>query len=375
MFNYLNTCWNILKSGDEIMSFRSRRIIITTPFYMIFEFFLLKYMFLLIGGLEDIYLIILAIIIGLLHFIPMFFESKKSTAVCRGLETVHGVWMWASLMFFIDVLVIYFLKNFIAIPKVIILILLAIVPVLGVYNYYKAHKLVVNEETLVLDNLTNEINIAHLSDVHFGSVRHGKIIKQISDKLKELEGTCQIAIISGDLADGSCVVQANDFDALKDVKMPIIFTPGNHDFYPGIENVIRACRNAGIIVLDNDKYEFENLMVYGLTFSFDDIPMLTADEIKSNINPNSINIINYHVPYMWDEFSSLGFDIQLSGHTHGGQFYPVVNIANIIFKFNKGLFENDLGKYLHVTTGVGSMDTPMRWGTDSEIVILKLRKK
>ena len=36
--------------------------------------------------------------------------------------------------------------------------------------------------------------------------------------------------------------------------------------------------------------------------------------------------------------------------------------------------ENNLGKYLHVTTGVGSMDTPMRWGTDSELVVLKLRK-
>ena len=45
-----------------------------------------------------------------------------------------------------------------------------------------------------------------------------------------------------------------------------------------------------------------------------------------------------------------------------------------MFKYNKGLFKDDLGNYLHVTTGVGCMDTPMRWGTDSELVILKLRK-
>jgi predicted MPP superfamily phosphohydrolase len=45
-----------------------------------------------------------------------------------------------------------------------------------------------------------------------------------------------------------------------------------------------------------------------------------------------------------------------------------------MFEYNMGLFRNDLGRYLHVTTGVGSMDTPMRWGTDSEIVILKLPK-
>ncbi len=342
---------------------------------MIFQFFLLKYIFLLFCQVTDIYLIGLSICLGLLHCVPMFFEAKKSTCVGRFLQTADGVWMWASVMFLIDIVAIYIIGYFVNIPKSVIFILLFIVPVLGVYNYHKAHKLVVNEKILEFDNLTKDINIVQLSDVHFGSVRHKQIISQISEKLKELENSCQIVIISGDLADGSSVVGVHDFDDFKDVNMPIVFTPGNHDFYPGIENVINACKNAGIIVLDNDKLEYENLNIYGLTYSFGDIAMPTCEEIKSNLNQNLINIINYHVPYYWEEFSSMGFDIQLSGHTHGGQFYPVVNIANWMFKYNKGLFKNKHGKYIHVTTGVGSMDTPMRWGTDSELVILKLRKR
>ena len=143
---------------------------------------------------------------------------------------------------------------------------------------------------------------------------------------------------------------------------------------PGIESVVDACKNAGIIVLDKDKLEFQNLNIYGLTYSFEDIEMPTDEEIQNSINPNLINILNYHVPYRWEEFSSLGFDIQLSGHTHGGQFYPAINFTGLMFKYNKGLFRDDLGNYLHVTTGVGCMDTPMRWGTDSELVVLKLRK-
>ena len=331
-------------------------------------------MFLLIGNVNDVFLAGMSVLIGLLHVIPMLFEAKKSRIITRFLQTVDGVWMWASLMFLIDIIVIYLISIFITLPKEFIYLLLAIVPVLGVYNYYKAHKLVVNERVLKLDNLTQEINIVHLSDVHFGSVRHKQIIRQIANKLTELEGDCEIAIISGDLADGSSVVESHDFDELKNVKMPIVFTPGNHDFYPGIENVIEACENAGIIVLDNDKFEFKNLNIYGLTFSFDEVEMPTADEIRNSMNPDLVNIINYHVPYHWDEFSSLGFDIQLSGHTHGGQFYPAINFANKVFEYNKGLFKNNLGKYLHVTAGVGSMDTPMRWGTDSELVVLKLRK-
>lgn len=355
------------------MSFRTKRVLFITPFYMIFQFFLLKYLFLLLGDVSDGHLIILTILLGLIHCMPMFFEAKKSTYLGRLLSTIDGIWMWASVMFLIDIVVIYIIGTFIMLPKIFIYCLLAIVPVLGIYNYYKAHHLVVNEKILELDNLNREYNIVHLSDVHFGSVRHNEIIHQIVSKLKELEGECDLAIISGDLADGSSVVEENDLIEFNDVDIPIIFTPGNHDFYPGIESVIIACKNAGIIVLDNESREFDCLNIFGLTYSIEDRDIPKID--KSLVKPGFVNIINYHVPYYWEEFSRLGFDIQLSGHTHGGQFYPAVNFAEVMFKYNKGLFKNDFGKYLHVTTGVGSMDTPMRWGTDSELVILRLKKK
>ena len=354
------------------MSYRTRRVLFITPFYMLFEFFLLKYIFLLFGGEEDNYILILTVLIGLNHFMPMLFEERKSHKVTRFLSTLDGVWMWASVLFLIDILVIYLFGSFVNLSLETNAILLAIVPVLGVYNYYKAHKLVVNEKTLIFDNLERDINIAHMSDVHFGSFRHRQIIEQVSDKLIELEDKCDIAIISGDLADGSSVVEADDFKAFSEVNMPIVFTPGNHDYYPGIEDVIMACKNAGVIVLDNESLEFENLNIYGLSYRIRDSSLPEID--KSCVKEDMVNIINYHVPYYWKEFSEFGFDIQLSGHTHGGQFRPVIWFANMMFKYNMGLFRNESGKYIHVTTGVGSMDTPMRWGTDSEIVILKLRK-
>lgn len=354
------------------MSFRTRRVLFMTPFYILFQFFLLKYLFLLFGGLNDTYLAVISVLIGLMHCIPMFFEARKSTCLGRFLSTVDGIWMWASLMFLIDLAIIYLIGMFVALPAELIWGMILLVPLLAVYNFYKAHKLVVNEKTLTLDNLYRDINIVHLSDVHFGSVRHKKIIQLIADKLKELEDTCELAIISGDLADGSSIVEEDDFMALKEVNMPIIFTPGNHDFYPGIGNVINACKNAGIIVLDNERMEFGDLSIFGLSFSLEDRDKPKIDE--SSLNLNLINIINYHVPYYWDEFSRLGFDIQLSGHTHGGQFYPAIWFTQLMFEYNRGLFKDRLGNYLHVTTGVGSMDTPMRWGTDSELVILKLRK-
>lgn len=354
------------------MSFRTKRVIFITPFYTIFQFFLLKYIFLLIGNVSDLYLAGLAVLIGLIHLLPMFFEARKSTAFGRFLSTMDGIWMWASVMFLIDIVAIYLIGAFISLPTGVIYLLLGVVPVLGIYNYHKAHKLVVHEKTLTLDNLSRDISIVQMSDVHFGSVRHRKIIHEICVKLKELESSCDLVIISGDLADGSCVVEEDDLMEFSHIDMPIIFTPGNHDFYPGIDDVVKACKNAGMTVLDNKAAEYECLNIVGLSYSVGDNSMPEVD--RSQIREGFVNIVNYHVPYFWEEFSSLGFDIQLSGHTHGGQFYPAVWFADLIFKYNKGLFKDKSGHYLHVTTGVGSMDVPMRWGTDSEIVVLKLQK-
>lgn len=358
------------------MSFRTRRILISTPLVMIFEFFVMKYLFLLFGGLEDLYLILLTIIFGILNVYPMILEKKKSRFLTRVLDEISGIWIFISLFLAIDLIIIYLTNYFIEIPIYIILICLSIIPLITIYSYYKAHKWVINEKNIKLDNLTEDVNIVHLSDVHFGTMRHEKLIKDLTIKLNELSKSCDLAIISGDLADGSCVVEENDFLPLKDVKMPIIFTPGNHDFYPGIENVCNACKKARIIILHNNGLEFKGLNIFGLTFSFDEIETVSTDELKSFIKEDMVNIINFHVPQKWDEFSKIGFDIQLSGHTHGGQFYPVVWIADKIM-YNRGLFKkrnNNKNKYLHVTTGVGSMDYPFRWGTNSELVILKLMK-
>ena len=352
------------------MSFTSRRAMYITPFYMLFEFFLLKYLFLLVGGIEVGYILTLTLFIGLIHFMPLIFESKKSRGITRFLMNIDGVWMWASLMFLMDIVFIYLVGRFIALPFEAILILLLIVPVLGIYNYWKAHKLVVHEKTIELPNLERDISIAHLSDIHFGSLRHRKVIDDIADELNGLD--CELAIISGDLADGTSVVEPDDFMALRNVGMPVLFTPGNHDFYMGIDDVIDACRKVGITVLDNQSMEFGCLNIHGLTFSFKDRSKPELDE--SLIKQDKVNILIYHVPYFWDEFSAMGFDVQLSGHTHGGQFYPAVWLGNLIFKYNMGLFKNDLGRYLHVTSGVGFTATPMRWGTDSEIVILRLKR-
>ncbi|MDO5849657.1 MAG: metallophosphoesterase [Methanobacteriaceae archaeon] len=367
------------------MNFQKHRMLIGIPFLVIINFFVIKYTTLLFAEINEWYILIIALILGILKILPLIFESEKSTKLGRFLSKMMGVWSWVWMFLAMDVTAIYILDYVFTLPFWLILAILAIVPILTVYNYYHAHKLIIHDRVIELNNLAEDVNIVHFSDVHFGSIRHREIIKKIANGLKNLEDSCDLAIISGDLADGTSKVESDDFLALKDVNMPIIFTPGNHDFYPGIDDVFKACENAGIIILDNDNIEMNGLNIFGMTFSFGshgprnaDNP-LDIDKLVSSIKKDGSNIIIYHMPSNWEEFSKLGFDLQLSGHTHGGQFYPAIWICKTLFGYNKGLFKNDFGTikdhYLHVTTGVGSMGYPMRWGTDSELVVLKLRQK
>lgn len=81
------------------MNFTTKRAMAITPFYMLFEFFLLKYIFLLVGGIDTGYILILTLFIGLIHFVPLYFESKKSRVITRFFSTLDGLCMWASVMF------------------------------------------------------------------------------------------------------------------------------------------------------------------------------------------------------------------------------------------------------------------------------------
>ncbi len=360
------------------MSFRTRRILKTTPLFMIMEYIVLRYLLSLFSVTNDIMLIPMVLILGAMQCVPMLFEEKKSTRTGRFVSTLFGIWEWVFVMLLIYLAVIFIVEYFIRIPPAVLSLILLTIPAIGAYAYINAHRIVVKERTLVFDNLKKEYNIIHISDVHFGSIRHEKIIRDITSKIQELTDNSDIVVISGDLADGSCVIEEDDFMEFKKVNIPIIFTSGNHDYYPGLENVHKACKKAGMIILENQGTTYGNLNIYGLSFSFDDIEMPTTEQLKAFIDKDKINIVNYHVPTGWDALSEIGFDIQLSGHTHGGQFYPAVWLGNFFYGgYNMGLFKrriNDSKHYLHVTTGVGIMDFPMRWGTNSEIVVLRLRK-
>ena len=334
----------------------------------IFYFLLLKYTSYLFIPVSDLQTIAIVLFLAFINVISVYFELKHSNIISRTLMFFSESIKWASIMYGFLALAVFLFKGIICpIPTEYAKFLLLIIVLLYIYGIYNARHVKINEKNLYLKNLTEEMTIVHISDIHVGSLIRDSLMRKTVEKINEVNP--DIVIISGDLADGTCAIGPNHFDVFKESNSPIIFTPGNHDDYPDLDCVINAAENAGITVLNNKSMEFKGLNIYGLPFSF-----YHSSQCNFNLDKNETNLLIYHVPMNWDEFIEMGFDIQLSGHTHGGQFYPATYFIRRMFPYSRGLFEKN-GNYLNVTDGIGTFGPPIRVGTHCDMSVLKLKRK
>ena len=356
------------------LEFIIQNIIITIIFATIL--FFVSYISLnLFIDLNIYFLFSIAILLSIVNTVSSVYEKRKTRKITRYLTEFSHFLLWFCFMYLILSIATYIVLSIVKIPiNYLIIIYITIIPLISIYGYIKANKIKINEHNLFIKNLKEELSIIHFSDVHIGSIRGKKLLKNIVSKINSTDA--EVAILSGDLADGTCPIEIDDFSPLADSKVPIIFTPGNHDYYPGLENVIKAAENANLKVLFNDKIEFKGLSIYGF-FVFSMLKPGVNIENSNNfsmINPDDVNIVINHFPVFWEEFRSMGVDIQLSGHSHGGQFYPIKFLIRLMFKYVRGVFNED-DSYLVVTDGVGTYQSTIRWGTDAEILLLRLKRK
>ena len=342
--------------------------------YTLFLYFLVGAIANLFYGISFSYQILIPFFIGSFTLLSIVIELKKSNFITRSMMEIAEIVKWMFLFYGFLTLAIYIINIAIKIPtEIITLLFLTIVPILAIYAYIKGHKIKIKSYDVKIANLSDEIELIHISDLHIGSIRNKGLLKNIVTKINSTNA--DLVIISGDLADGNCPIDDSSFLPFKNSKVPIIFTPGNHDYYPGIENVISAAKVVNVNVLYNEIFEFKGLQIVGIPFSFEESTTYgksNNDSLNFNkFDPNQPTVLINHIPVNWDNFSKLGVDLQLSGHTHGGQFYPMNWFVKLVFPFFKGVYENN-GKYLSVTTGIGTLGPPMRLGTDAEMILLKL---
>jgi len=216
---------------------------------------------------------------------------------------------------------------------------------------------------------------ALVSDLHLGHVRNRRFVRRVVRAIAALRP--DIVFVAGDLYDGV----AADFEKLAQpwtdlvsshsVPLGVCYIAGNHEeFYRQAEYLPPLLRS-GVRVLDNEKIEVDGLQIVGVHYRDAANPERYRSILRSlRLDRNRASVLLLHAPVRPLISEEEGISLQLSGHTHGGQFFPWTLVARRVWgRFNHGL-QNAGKMQAYITYGAGTWGPPLRVGTRPEVVLI-----
>ena len=266
-----------------------------------------------------------------------------------------------------------------------VLLAATLVTVLGFLNARRTAAVVPVEVPVAgLPPALHGFTVAQISDVHVGpTIRHG-YLQRIVDTVNRL-GADMVAV-TGDLVDGSVAQLGAHVAPLAGLRSRhgTFFVTGNHEYYSGAHAWIEALRRLGLTVLMNEHVVLHHdgdgqaaaLVVAGVTdwsaHHFDEAHRSDPHAAIAGAPPDAgVRLLLAHQPRSAAKASEAGFDVQLSGHTHGGQFWPWNLFVRFQQPFTAGLHRlQDL--WVYTSRGTGYWGPPKRFGAPSEITLLTL---
>lgn len=387
--------------------------ILLSPFYIILNYYIARW---LIKWLEACYKIFKnKIIIIIISTIYTFLASAiligfflHDNGVGRVIKYIGNYWLGVSLYALIVISIADLIrviikrktKNKVSSRYAFVItgtVCITIIILLSGIGIYCANNTIVKHYDITINKTvpdTSSLHIVLLSDLHLGYNTNMNHIKDVVNKINNLNP--DLVIIAGDIFD-------NDYDAIEkpgevislfktiQSKYGVYASYGNHDINEKIlagmtfktkklvtsdprmqvllkDSNITLLRDEGLL-LDNKFYLFGRLDYEkpGTT-----TPRLTPAEIVKDYDKSKPIIVIDHEPRKLNEMSSAGIDLDLSGHTHNGQLFPLTLATGIIWQNPHGVLK--LGNmYSVVTAGVGVYGPNIRLGTRSEIVDLNVK--
>ena len=288
---------------------------------------------------------------------------------------LQGFMFYAGLITSVVALLVYPLfrrkSHPILLRALFVMIYIAIVS-LAIFNAYspEVHRLTVTT-TKPLDK---PMKIALVSDTHlgrwFGNRQIKKMVRLIDAQHPD------VVVIAGDIMNDNTIAydNTNMHEQLSKLKAPlgVYATLGNHDYFGYDQQITQAVEEAGIKALDNESVLLDDSV--WLVGRSDDIDRtrLSAEELLTQVDTDKPVIFLEHRPSAMDEVSALPVDLHLSGHTHGGQIFPLTILMDWLTPLNYGSKKIDDTHFL-VTSGYGIGPVPFRLGTRSEIWTITLQ--
>jgi predicted MPP superfamily phosphohydrolase len=225
------------------------------------------------------------------------------------------------------------------------------------------------------------LRIAQISDLHIGATIRRAFVEKVVGAVNGLGP--DLVALTGDIVDGPIDHLKPHFEPLTRLEAPLgrYYVTGNHEFYWDADGWIRAVRESGLTALVNThavveraghKIVVAGVLDYWATRNGSQAASDPVAAIAGAPKDAAFRLLLAHQPKTALAAASLGYDLQLSGHTHGGQFLPWTLVVRGIQPFVRGLHR--VGRmWVYVNRGTGYWGPPMRLGAPSEITLIRLR--
>ncbi len=217
------------------------------------------------------------------------------------------------------------------------------------------------------------LGIAVVSDIHLGPLLGRSHAQRVVDAVNSLDA--DIVAVVGDLVDGTVAELGGAAEPLRGLRSRLgaYFVTGNHEYYSGFRPWIEMLPSLGLRVLRNERVELDGLDLAGVNDATGDQHGDPPDydrALRGRDRSRPV-VLLAHQPVQAVEAARRGVDLQLSGHTHGGQLWPFGAVVRLQQPVLAGLGRVD-GMPVYVTRGAGSWGPPVRVGAPPDVTLVTL---
>jgi len=343
-------------------------ITIFLAIYALMNYFVMNNMAKLFGVNKNVWFYLLLIVLTCSYIVASILESSYSNKLTNSIYLFSAFWLGFAFLMLCIISLFKLVGIFAALPGfqsgVVLLILGLLFSIFGIIN---TRVIAVDKVEIYTDKVSSEINIVQISDLHIGPVNGKNFLNNIVYMTNKLNP--DYVFVTGDLLDGRYKYNKNDFSILKNITGKKYFVTGNHETYAGLDYSMHIIDGLGFTVLSNETVVDNGLQIIGIEDADDKKQVLNViKHIK--LDNDKYKILLYHRPVGYRDIRGK-VDLMLSGHTHAGQIFPFSILAWLDNKYINGLY-NENGTVLYVSSGAGTWGPPMRIGSRSEIVLIRL---
>jgi predicted MPP superfamily phosphohydrolase len=332
-------------------------------------------------------------ILAAIFILAKFLESRHSSIITDVLNIIGGFWLAFMLYGFIFFMVSDILlaglrisgsisgENILIFRKWSFIVTIALSTLLIAGGFINALIPVVKEYNITINKSAGGIRnlrIAAVSDIHLGSIIRKRSMKKLSSMLEELHP--DLVLLLGDIVDGE-IGPVLRGDLLQYFTCPkcregLLAITGNHEFIGGAGHTIPYIESKGIRVLKDETVTLEGgIQIIGRidrdSFRFYRKERVPLDSLIAKVDITKPVILLDHQPFRLGETAEKKVDLQLSGHTHNGQMWPLNHVTSMIYELSYGYLKKGSTHFI-VSSGYGLWGPRVRSGSRSEVLLINI---